>query len=83
MESRQKFHLLTACPRPSRLDGNTTLSNDSGTVGWDVISEVWSDHRDAADSVDRWTGSFGKWARRSTTETFEILGPARIPSPRS
>ena len=51
--------------------GNTTLSNDSGTVGWDVISEVWSDYRDATDprSLDR---IFREVGTQIHAETFEI-----------
>lgn len=51
--------------------GNTVLSNDSGGVGWDVISEVWSDYRDATDprSLDR---IFREVGTQIHAETFEI-----------
>ena len=51
--------------------GNTVLSNDAQTVGWDIISEVWSDYRDASDprSLDR---VFREVGTQIHAETFEI-----------
>lgn len=51
--------------------GNTTLSDDAAAVSWDVISEVWSDYRDAADprSLDR---IFREVGTQIHAETFEI-----------
>jgi len=51
--------------------GNTTLSNDSGAGSWDIIAEVWSDYRDAADprSLDR---VFREVGTQIHAETFEI-----------
>ncbi len=51
--------------------GNTALSNDAQTVGWDIISEVWSDYRDASDprSLDR---VFREVGTQIHAETFEI-----------
>ena len=47
------------------------LSNDAGAVGWDIISEVWSDYRDASDprSLDR---IFREVGTQIHAETFEI-----------
>ncbi len=51
--------------------GATTLSDDSEAVGWDVISEVWSDYRDASDprSLER---VFREVGTQIHAETFEI-----------
>jgi hypothetical protein len=51
--------------------GNTTLSNDTGAAYWDIIAEVWSDYRDAADprSLDR---IFREVGTQIHAETFEI-----------
>ncbi len=51
--------------------GNTTLSDDASAVGWDIISEVWSDYRDASDprSLDR---VFREVGTQIHAETFEI-----------
>jgi hypothetical protein len=51
--------------------GNTTLSDDAQARGWDIISEVWSDYRDAADprSLDR---IFREVGTQIHAETFEI-----------
>jgi hypothetical protein len=51
--------------------GNTALSDDSSPIGWDIISEVWSDYRDASDprSLDR---VFREVGTQIHAETFEI-----------
>lgn len=51
--------------------GNTVLSDDAEPVSWDIISEVWSDYRDAADprSLDR---IFREVGTQIHAETFEI-----------
>lgn len=51
--------------------GNTTLSNDAQAVSWDIISEVWSDYRDASDprALDR---IFREVGTQIHAETFEI-----------
>jgi hypothetical protein len=51
--------------------GNTTLSDDTSATGWDIISEVWSDYRDASDprSLDR---IFREVGTQIHAETFEI-----------
>ncbi len=51
--------------------GNTTLSDDAQARGWDIISEVWSDYRDATDprSLDR---IFREVGTQIHAETFEI-----------
>jgi len=51
--------------------GNTSLSNDTSPVTWDIISEVWSDYRDASDprSLDR---IFREVGTQIHAETFEI-----------
>jgi len=51
--------------------GNTILSDDAQAVGWDIISEVWSDYRDASDprSLDR---IFREVGTQIHAETFEI-----------
>ena len=51
--------------------GNTTLSDDAQPVSWDIISEVWSDYRDASDprSLDR---IFREVGTQIHAETFEI-----------
>jgi hypothetical protein len=51
--------------------GNTTLSDDEQPSNWDIISEVWSDYRDAADprSLDR---IFREVGTQIHAETFEI-----------
>jgi len=51
--------------------GNTALSDDSSAVNWDIISEVWSDYRDASDprSLDR---IFREVGTQIHAETFEI-----------
>ncbi len=51
--------------------GNTTLSDDTAPTAWDIISEVWSDYRDAADprSLDRF---FREVGTQIHAETFEI-----------
>lgn len=51
--------------------GNTVLSNDSSPVSWDIIAEVWSDYRDAADprSLER---IFREVGTQIHAETFEI-----------
>ncbi len=51
--------------------GNTSLSDDSAALGWDIISEVWSDYRDASDprSLDR---IFREVGTQIHAETFEI-----------
>jgi hypothetical protein len=51
--------------------GNTVLSNDAEATGWDIIAEVWSDYRDAADPryLDR---IFREVGTQIHAETFEI-----------
>ncbi|MBI4965336.1 MAG: DUF5309 family protein [Desulfomonile tiedjei] len=51
--------------------GNTTLSDDTGPVYWDIIAEVWSDYRDASDprALDR---IFREVGTQIHAETFEI-----------
>ena len=51
--------------------GNTTLSDDESPIKWDIIAEVWSDYRDAADprSLDR---VFREVGTQIHAETFEI-----------
>lgn len=51
--------------------GNTILSDDAAPAGWDVISEVWSDYRDATDprSLER---IFREVGTQIHAETFEI-----------
>jgi len=51
--------------------GNTALSDDAQAVGWDIISEVWSDYRDASDprALDR---IFREVGTQIHAETFEI-----------
>jgi hypothetical protein len=51
--------------------GNTTLSDDSEPGYWDIIAEVWSDYRDAADprALDR---IFREVGTQIHAETFEI-----------
>jgi hypothetical protein len=51
--------------------GNTILSDDASAVAWDIISEVWSDYRDASDprSLDR---IFREVGTQIHAETFEI-----------
>jgi len=51
--------------------GNTTLSDDAEPGYWDIIAEVWSDYRDAADprSLDR---IFREVGTQIHAETFEI-----------
>ncbi len=51
--------------------GNTVLSDDAAAVKWDIITEVWSDYRDAADprSLDR---IFREVGTQIHAETFEI-----------
>ncbi len=51
--------------------GNTVLTDDSGEVSWDIIAEVWSDYRDAADPrcLDR---IFREVGTQIHAETFEI-----------
>jgi hypothetical protein len=51
--------------------GNTTLTDDGTAVNWDIISEVWSDYRDAADPrhLDR---VFREVGTQIHAETFEI-----------
>jgi hypothetical protein len=51
--------------------GNTSLSDDLEPLGWDIISEVWSDYRDASDprSLDR---VFREVGTQIHAETFEI-----------
>jgi len=51
--------------------GNTVLSDDASAVSWDIIAEVWSDYRDAADprSLDR---IFREVGTQIHAETFEI-----------
>jgi hypothetical protein len=59
---------LTATVEPY---GNTILSDDASAVSWDIISEVWSDYRDASDprSLDR---IFREVGTQIHAETFEI-----------
>jgi hypothetical protein len=51
--------------------GNTTPSDDESPIKWDIIAEVWSDYRDAADprSLDR---VFREVGTQIHAETFEI-----------
>ncbi|MFC1836640.1 DUF5309 family protein [Thermodesulfobacteriota bacterium] len=51
--------------------GNTTITEDSSPRSWDIISEVWSDYRDASDprSLDR---IFREVGTQIHAETFEI-----------
>ncbi|MBI5569322.1 MAG: DUF5309 family protein [Desulfomonile tiedjei] len=51
--------------------GNTVLSDDAAPVSWEVIAEVWSDYRDAADprSLDL---VFREVGTQIHAETFEI-----------
>lgn len=51
--------------------GNTSLADDPAPVAWDVISEVWSDFRDASGprSLDRKSREVGT---QIFAETFEI-----------
>jgi hypothetical protein len=51
--------------------GNTVLSNDAAAVSWDIISEVWSDYRDATGPryLDR---IFREVGTQIHAETFEI-----------
>jgi hypothetical protein len=51
--------------------GNTALSDDAQATGWDIIAEVWSDYRDAADPryLDR---IFREVGTQIHAETFEI-----------
>jgi hypothetical protein len=51
--------------------GNTSLSDDTGPSPWDIISEVWSDYRDASDprSLDR---VFREVGTQIFAETFKI-----------
>jgi len=51
--------------------GHTVLSDDSQATGWDIIAEVWSDYRDAADprALDR---IFREVGTQIHAETFEI-----------
>jgi hypothetical protein len=51
--------------------GNTSLSDDSEPRTWEIISEVWSDYRDAADprALDR---MFREVGTQIHAETFEI-----------
>ena len=51
--------------------GNTSLSNDSGAVEWDIISEPWAEFRDAdmTRSLDR---SFREVGWQIHQETLEI-----------
>ena len=51
--------------------GNTVLSDDAEAIGWDIIAEVWSDYRDAADPryLDR---IFREVGTQIHAETFEI-----------
>lgn len=51
--------------------GNTVLSDDAESTGWDIIAEVWSDYRDAADPryLDR---IFREVGTQIHAETFEI-----------
>ena len=51
--------------------GNTSLADDPGPVAWDIISEVWSDFRDASGprSLER---TFREVGTQIFAETFEI-----------
>ncbi len=51
--------------------GNSVLSDDAAPGSWDIISEVWSDYRDATDaqSLDR---AFREVGTQIHAETFEI-----------
>jgi hypothetical protein len=51
--------------------GSTVLADDSEPVQWDIISEVWSDFRDASEprSLDR---AFRETGTQIFAETFEI-----------
>jgi hypothetical protein len=51
--------------------GNTSLADDPGPVAWDIISEVWSDFRDASGprSFER---TFREVGTQIFAETFEI-----------
>jgi hypothetical protein len=51
--------------------GNTSLQDDPDPVQWDIISEVWSDYRDASSSrsLDR---TFREVGTQIFAETFEI-----------
>jgi hypothetical protein len=51
--------------------GNTALSDDAEASYWDIIAEVWSDYRDAADprALDR---IFREVGTQIHAETFEI-----------
>jgi len=51
--------------------GNTSLADDPAPVRWDIIAEVWSDFRDAAEhrSLDR---TFREVGTQIFAETFEI-----------
>ncbi len=51
--------------------GNTTLVDDTAPISWDIIAEVWSDYRDAADprALDR---VFREVGTQIHAETFEI-----------
>jgi len=51
--------------------GNTTPSDDLEPISWDIIAEVWSDYRDAADprALDR---VFREVGTQIHAETFEI-----------
>jgi hypothetical protein len=51
--------------------GNTSLADDPGHTAWDIISEVWSDFRDASGprSLER---TFREVGTQIFAETFEI-----------
>jgi hypothetical protein len=51
--------------------GNTSLADDPAPTAWDIISEVWSDYRDASEprSLDR---TFREVGTQIFAETFEI-----------
>ena len=51
--------------------GNTSLADDPGPVAWDIISEAWSDFRDASGprSLER---TFREVGTQIFAETFEI-----------
>lgn len=51
--------------------GNTSLEDDPGPVAWDIISEAWSDFRDASGprSLER---TFREVGTQIFAETFEI-----------
>ncbi|MGO9567768.1 MAG: DUF5309 family protein [Desulfomonilaceae bacterium] len=51
--------------------GNTTLADDPGPAAWDIISEAWSDFRDASEprSLER---TFREVGTQIFAETFEI-----------